>query len=282
MNSPIASSASSNSSSEHGQLERRLGRDHRVPVGGRVEPAREHLGLVAEQLHEVRIELGAAAVAGDRYGGVEASAAVEDLDHVGEVDHPRGHLDVVALQLERAAAVPRLECLPEALANLLAQPQTLRQLVGGEVMVLEHVLQRTAPVAQKQNRDPTALERRPARTANIPKREGRRRAQPRHVMEPDIVLEPDVVAKPLGLLVGIGVTADPGEQTRVVEDAALALVQPETLRHPQRDQALTDHVLHRLAETQVGPQRQERDQLREPNPCALRRWSHGPSLRSYR
>ena len=91
-------------------------------------------------------------------------------------------------------------------------------------------------------------------------------ARPAHVDLSRVALERDVVAEPLGLLVGVGVAADPGEQPGVVDDHALGLVEPQALAHPQRDQGLADHVLHRLAQAQVGAQRQRRHQLGEADP----------------
>jgi hypothetical protein len=42
---------------------------------------------------------------------------------------------------------------------------------------------------------------------------------------------------------------------------ARSLGHPGPVRQPQRDQALAQHVLHRLAEAQVDPQRQGGDHL---------------------
>ena len=55
--------------------------------------------------------------------------------------------------------------------------------------------------------------------------------------------------------------ADPGEQSRVVEDRALGLIESEPLAQAQRDEALPDHVLHRLAEPEIGAQGQGGDEL---------------------
>jgi hypothetical protein len=82
-------------------------------------------------------------------------------------------------------------------------------------------------------------------------------------------LHGDVVAEPLGLLVRVGVTADVDEQRRVVDDRPLPLVEPHPLGQPQRDQALTQDVLHRLTEAEIDPQRQRRNQLRQPDVRAI-------------
>ena len=78
-------------------------------------------------------------------------------------------------------------------------------------------------------------------------------------------LHRDVVAEPLRLLVRVGVTADVDEQGRVVDDRPLGLVEPDPLGEPQRDEALAQDVLHRLAEAEVDAERQRRDELRQPD-----------------
>ncbi|MCY7302902.1 MAG: hypothetical protein LH654_07660 [Thermoleophilia bacterium] len=62
-----------------------------------------------------------------------------------------------------------------------------------------------------------------------------------------------VVAKPLRLLMGIGMATDVDEQCGVVHDSALLLVQSDTLGESQRNQALPQNVLYRLAEPEVDP-----------------------------
>ena len=59
--------------------------------------------------------------------------------------------------------------------------------------------------------------------------------------------------------------ADVDEQRGVVDDRSLLLVEPDPLGEPQRDQALAQHVLHRLAEAEVDAERQRRDELRQPD-----------------
>ena len=82
-------------------------------------------------------------------------------------------------------------------------------------------------------------------------------------------LQGDVVAEPLRLLVGVRVAADVDEQRGVVDDGALLLVEPERLGQPQRDQALPQHVLHRLPEAEVDAERERGDQLRQPDLRAI-------------
>ena len=53
------------------------------------------------------------------------------------------------------------------------------------------------------------------------------------------------------------------EERRVVDGHARLLALPDPLGHPQRDEALTEHVLHRLPEPEVDPERQRRHELGE-------------------
>ena len=92
-------------------------------------------------------------------------------------------------------------------------------------------------------------------------------------------LQRDVVAEPLRLFVGVGMTADIDEQRRVVDVGPLLLVQPDALGESQRDQALPQHVLHRLSEAEVDTERQRRDELREADGRAIGIAAHGRSLR---
>jgi len=74
----------------------------------------------------------------------------------------------------------------------------------------------------------------------------------------------EIVAKPFGLLVGVGVAPDPGQQPGVVDVRALGLAQPDPVGDAQRDHARPAHVLHRLPESQIGTQGEQRNQLGKP------------------
>ena len=74
----------------------------------------------------------------------------------------------------------------------------------------------------------------------------------------------DVVPEPLGLLMRIGVAIDVGKQAGVVGRSPVALADADPVTHPQRDHRLAQAVLHRLATTQIGGQRERRHELREP------------------
>jgi len=116
------------------------------------------------------------------------------------------------------------------------------------------------------------------RPAGLAHREGHR-GEADHVDVASVHLQRDVVAEPLRLFVGVDVAAHPGDQAEVVDDRPRVLVEPESLGEPQCDQRLPHHVLHRLAEAQVGPERDHRDQLGQPDASNARGRRHGaPSL----
>ena len=76
-------------------------------------------------------------------------------------------------------------------------------------------------------------------------------------------LQLDVVTEPLRLLVGVGVAAHADQQRRVVDAGAIAIVETDPLGQAAGDQALPQHVLHRLAEAEVDAERQRGDELSE-------------------
>ena len=93
----------------------------------------------------------------------------------------------------------------------------------------------------------------------MPKDEQRLRRNRAEVGVPEVGLQCHLVAEPLRLLVGVDMAAHPGQQGRVVHDLLVGLVQAHPLGQPQRDQALAQDVLHRLAHAQVGAERQDAD-----------------------
>ena len=64
-------------------------------------------------------------------------------------------------------------------------------------------------------------------------------------------LHRDVVAEPLRLLVRVRMAPDVDEERGVIHGRPSLLVQPHALGEPQRDEALPEHVLHGLTETQI-------------------------------
>ena len=63
----------------------------------------------------------------------------------------------------------------------------------------------------------------------------------------------------------VGVAPDVDEQRGVVDDRPRVVVEAEPLGDAQRDQGLPQHVLHRLPEAEVDPERERRDELGQPD-----------------
>jgi hypothetical protein len=124
-------------------------------------------------------------------------------------------------------------------------------------VIFQHRLRRPAAITKKSNPEPGPLNHglASAEMAHHEQRPGRGRAE---IDTPEVSLERQVVAEPLRLLIGIHVAAHPGEQGCVIHDHTVGLIQAQALGEPQRNQALAQHMLHRLAHAQVGRQRQDR------------------------
>jgi hypothetical protein len=67
--------------------------------------------------------------------------------------------------------------------------------------------------------------------------------------------EVDLVAEDRRQFGCVSVAADPGHQIGVVHDAALTGVQVEPVRQSGCDDGRSEHVLHRLAEAEIDPER---------------------------
>jgi hypothetical protein len=125
----------------------------------------------------------------------------------------------------------------------------------------DHAVDLAVPVEGELQGDPEAVQRR-VPGADEPQPLGNA-AQAAGVVAVLGGPEGDVVAEPLGLLVRVGVAADVDQQGCVVQRRALGVVEAQGVGQPQRDDALPEHVLHRLAEAQVHAQGQRRHELGE-------------------
>ena len=126
------------------------GGENGAPRIDAIEPFEDGLGSICEGVGQVGGELRARSLARHGNGCLGAACAVEDLDHVGQVDELRSDEDVVALRaVGHAAAVPALEALFDRLAYELAEPDPLHQIVGGAPVVVEHRLGRAPSIAEE-------------------------------------------------------------------------------------------------------------------------------------
>ena len=156
-----------------------------------------------------------------------------------------------------ALAVPALEGLPQAVPHVLAQSELRRELFGGDPMVVQDAVRVAPAVTEERDAEPRAVQERTSRAEVL-----QHEAGPGVVDEREVGFEREVVPEPLRLLVGVDVTSHPREERGVVDRHALRLVQADALAQAHRDQALAEDVLHRLPQPEVGPQRQDREELR--------------------
>ena len=232
--------------------------DHGVPRRRRLDVAEQLRRIPAEGVHDRRVELRAAPLAGDRGGGRNTARPMEDLDDVGKAHEPRGDGDVLSADLAGGAlAVPALEGLSQAVPHVLAQSELRRELFGGRSMVVQDVLDVAPAVAEEGDTEPRAVQERTSR-AEVLQHEPR----PGVVDEREVGFERQIVPEPLRLLVRVDVAAHPCEERGVVDRHALRFVQPDALTQAHRDQALAEDVLHGLPQPEVGAQRQDGEKLR--------------------
>ena len=136
-------------------------------------------------------------------------------------------------------------------------------------MVLGQRRERAPTVGQELDAGARPLTQRQARTPDVLDQERSGRSCLAEIIAVvRIPLDGQIVSEPLSLLVRVSVAAHPREQARVVHDASFSIVDGRALSQPQGDQARPDHVLHRLPQTQVGPERQQGDKFSAANPRA--------------
>ena len=196
-----------------------------------------------------------------------------DLDELRQLRDARRDRDRVALELARpSASVPHLVRGGERDQDVVREPELLAERARDPRVLGDHVVDLAVTRERELEPDAKAAQRRSPGAEPAHARGG-----PAQAPEPVLVLarlQRDVVTEPLGLLVRVGMAADVDQQRRVVHDGSLRLVQPGGLGEPKRDQALAQHMLHRLPEAQVDTERQGRDELGEPDVRAVRFAGH--------
>ena len=98
MKSAIARSASSNSSPGEDEREPGLGVDHRLPGPDSVELGEDRLGVGAQELGQVRVELRAGASARELRRRIDTPDAVRNLGELRQLGEPRRQRNVVSPQ----------------------------------------------------------------------------------------------------------------------------------------------------------------------------------------
>ena len=202
----------------------------------------------------------------DRDGGLDPVSPMEDLDHVGEVHEPRGDEDLVALQpLGHAAAVPALEGLLDRVADEAVERS--RSIMSSDARQWFSSIDSASRLPWPRNDGRRPTRRRSGKpAAEMPEHEHRPRSRVREIGPAEVALQHHLVPEPLRLLVGIDVAADPRDQGAEVDGLALAAREADPVGERQRDQALPQHMLHRLAHPQVDAEGQDAEQLGQPDP----------------
>ena len=262
----MAARALSSCSADSSDGQRGLGRDHGLPGRDRVEAA-EYLaapGRTAARPAPGRTAARPAAGPA-RSRPATPTDAVRHLHELRQLGDPGRDRDRAALQVARPAApVPLLVGGADPLAHRRRAARAARP-ASGPACACWEIIPSSWRCPEKANSSPT----RNRCSGGLPGADqphGRQRAA--HAAQlVDVLagLERDVVAEPFRLLVRVSVTADVDQQGGVVDRHPVLLGQPRAVGQPQRDQALPQHVLHRLAEPQVDAERQRRDQLGQPD-----------------
>jgi hypothetical protein len=260
--------------------QRGLGRDHRRPGRRGIKPAEDPIRPAAQQLGQRRIELPARPPARQRGRPRHAAHAVRHLHELGELGDPGRDRYRVGLQRARPAVpVPLLVRRADRLPDHIGQPELLGQRPRQPGMLGNHPVELAMPGNGELEPDPEPVQR---RVAGADQPHGRQRAAHASQLVGVLTgLERDVIAEPLRLLMRVSVTAHVDQQRGVVNRHPVLLTQPGLPRQPQRDQALPQHMLHRLPEPQVYLKRQRRHQLRQPCTPIADNPSHQPILTAH-
>jgi hypothetical protein len=241
--------------------ERRLGIDDGIPHSDGVETREDDVALGLDQVGQHRVEVTPPPLARELLRGPYSPHAVRDLDELGNMRETGGERDPRALELAPpAASVPALVRSAEGRDDLVRQGELLRHGLGDRGVVGDHAVHLAVPGEREFEPEPKSVQRW-VPGAEEPYSRGSHPQTPGLVVVFDR-LQGDVVAELLRLLVGVGVATDVDQQRGVVDDRALLFVESDSLGQPQRDQALSQDMLHRLPETEVYAERERGDQLR--------------------
>jgi hypothetical protein len=95
-----------------------------------------------------------------------------------------------------------------------------------------------------------------------------------------VASEGDVVTEPRRHLGCVRHTSHPGERGDVVQGAAVIRRDTDEVAQARRNEPRPQHVLHGLAETEVGGQREGGHELGQPDARVALTGLHGPSVRT--
>ena len=250
----------------HGRRRARLGVEDRVPHRAGLELVERPGGAPLECRGRRGIEPAGGTAADHRARRRPPRGAVEDLDLVGERDHARRRLDLLAGKPARhSLPVPARVHLADDRRHLLAEPAAPREAGGRLAVRLERVGLKAPAGAEVLERRLHAAGRRraPGGRADRAQRlhgpggvDRRERRDARELAR----------AEQARGLRGEGRAARRVHEPGVEDIAKLTLAQAELVRDPQRDEAGPQRLLLRKAAPEVGGERDCGEQLRQPDP----------------
>ena len=147
----------------------------------------------------------------------------------------------------------------ERILDLGTEPEGPRDLRGDHAMRRHRFGGDATPVVVSVRRHPLPLQRRAAGADPAEQEAHQRLAGEIDPWARGAKL--DLVPEMRRQLVRIGGAPHPRQHRRVIDGGALRIVHVHAIGEPERDPALAQHVLLRQTETEIGRQRQGRDQL---------------------
>jgi hypothetical protein len=261
-----------------GGLQGRLGVDQRRPVVLTRRVAQDVIGHCAERVDHGRVEVLASLGPGDLDRAIGATAAVVDLDGVGEVEQPHRQRDRVAADvIGDTLAVPTGEHLVQRPAHVLTELEALRHARRREAVRHQPALHRFATGGHEAGTQPDPPQGRAA-GPDVSEHEAQHR-QPGEVDVEAVGPERDVITEQRRHLGCVGHTTHPRQRDHVVQRGAGVGLDAELLPQSIGDTPRPQHVVHRLAQPEVGRERERGDEVGQPDATVggWRRHQSGPA-----
>jgi hypothetical protein len=246
-------------------LQPRVARDLSGQVGYRAHSFEQLVGGDAELVDDRRVELLALARSGQLDSRVGAAVLVEHLNVVSEVEQPDGTIDVGAADARgHPGPIPAGKDLLQRVAHLVPETESLRHLRGGQAMRHEPAFDGLAPRDDECAGETEPVQRRASESHMA-------QGEPLHWQagKVDVVAvapEGDVVAEPRRKFGCVGYTSDPRQHHDVVQGRSRFVFDSHAFAEASRDHPRAQHVLHRLAQPEIGCQREGGDKFRQAHP----------------
>jgi len=197
-------------------LQARDTRDQRIPLPVRVHPVEHVPGERAERVHHRGVELPTPPGPCDLDRGVHPAGSVVHLDDVRQVEQAHQRCDLLTADAARHAfGVPSGEHLPQRIAHVLAQTESLGHPHRGQAVRQQAPLHRLAAGDHQVAAAAEPVQQGAAR-GDVAQREAEQR-QPREVDGEAVPPIRDVVPEPGRHFRGVGHAPRPGQRRHVVQ-----------------------------------------------------------------